>query len=59
MGSMGLDMCKKVVHKGAPMPLRDGLDYERDYFCIVLLTEDSQEGTKAFLEKRKPLFVGR
>ncbi len=59
MGAVALDMCKKSVHTGCEMPLRQGLDYERECFCNVLLTEDAQEGTKAFIEKRKPNFVGK
>lgn len=59
MGSIALDMCKKAVLKGGQMPLRNGLEYERDCFCDVLHTEDSEEGTKAFIEKRKPHYIGK
>lgn len=53
MGSIALDMCKKAVHKGGQMPLRNGLEYERDCFCGVLLTEDSQEGHEGFYREKK------
>lgn len=59
LSPIALDICKKAVHRGPNMSLRDGLEYERDLFCEILLTEDSQEGTKAFLEKRKPDFKGK
>jgi len=56
---MGIGICKKCVYEGGKMPLSKGLDYETDQFCEVLLTEDAQEGTQAFLEKRKPQFKGK
>lgn len=36
-----------------------GLDYETQGFAIAFSTEDMKEGTSAFLDKRKPRFVGR
>lgn len=36
-----------------------GLDYETQGFAIAFSTEDMKEGTGAFLEKRKPRFIGR
>jgi enoyl-CoA hydratase len=39
--------------------LRDGLSYEASLFALVCGTEDFKEGTKAFLEKRKPQFKNR
>jgi enoyl-CoA hydratase len=36
-----------------------GLDYETQGFAIAFSTEDMKEGTSAFLDKRKPHFVGR
>lgn len=59
LSPLSLALCKKAVLRGSQMPLREAVDYERDLFCDVLLTEDAQEGTKAFIEKRRPRFVGK
>lgn len=36
-----------------------GLDYETRSFALCCATEDMREGTKAFLERRKPSFSGK
>ncbi len=51
-----LDICKKLIYQGGNLSQRQGVKYERDRFCEVLLTEGAKEGTTAFLEKRKPKF---
>ena len=49
----------EAVHKGLQMPAAEGLRFEATLFGLVASTEDMREGTRAFLEKRKPAFKGR
>ena len=48
-----------AVRMGMQMSLADACDYEAALFGLVAATEDRQEGTRAFLEKRPPAFKGR
>ncbi|HUF24091.1 MAG TPA: enoyl-CoA hydratase-related protein [Vicinamibacterales bacterium] len=48
-----------AVHRGADMSLAEAQIYETTLFGLVSTTEDMREGTKAFLEKRKPEFKGK
>jgi len=48
-----------AVARGLDMPLADAQDYEATLFGLVSTTEDMREGTRAFLDKRKPEFKGR
>ncbi len=53
--------CKYVieaVNKGMEMTLQEGLFFEASLFGVCCATEDKNEGTKAFLEKRAPQFKG-
>src|ERR1051325_10178557 len=51
--------CLEAVTRGARMPLEDGLQLEAELFARLFSTEDVREGTRAFLEKRKPSFRGQ
>jgi enoyl-CoA hydratase len=48
-----------AVNKGLEMPFAEACVFEATLFGLVASTEDMREGTKAFLEKRKPQFKGR
>ena len=49
----------EAVAGGLDMSFEDAQDYEATLFGLVATTEDMREGTRAFLEKRKPEFKGR
>jgi enoyl-CoA hydratase len=48
-----------AVNKGVEMPFAEACQYEATLFGLVASTDDMREGTKAFLDKRKPTFTGR
>ena len=47
------------VNVGGECGIEQGLEYESAQFGLVFSTDDMREGTSAFLEKRKPAFVGK
>ena len=56
---LALRYVKESIHKGAGMPLEQALGLESDLATLVLTTEDSREGPRAFVEKRPPVWRGR
>src|SRR3954469_21504761 len=48
-----------AVNKGLEMPFAEGCVYEATLFGLIAATDDMREGTRAFLDKRKPDFKGR
>ncbi|HEX8475961.1 MAG TPA: enoyl-CoA hydratase-related protein [Pyrinomonadaceae bacterium] len=51
--------CLEAVTRGARLPLDEGLALEAELFSRLFSTEDVREGTRAFLEKRPPVFQGK
>jgi enoyl-CoA hydratase len=49
----------EAVHNGLEMGLPEAQAFEATLFGLVASTDDMREGTKAFLEKRRPEFKGR
>ncbi len=56
---LAVDAIKEVIHLGADASLDTALVLERKAFQLLFATEDRDEGIKAFMEKRKPVFKGR
>jgi enoyl-CoA hydratase len=57
-GPLAIRACLEAVDAGLETDLDQALLLEANYFGLLSATEDMREGTKAFLEKRKPLFKG-
>jgi enoyl-CoA hydratase len=56
---VALALVMEAVDAGLDTALEEGLRLEAAAFGISAATEDCREGTRAFLEKRKPAFVGK
>jgi enoyl-CoA hydratase len=58
MGQVAVRAALKAVH-AAGLPLPEGLGIEAEQFGRCCASDDFHEGTRAFLEKRKPAFRNR
>jgi enoyl-CoA hydratase len=56
---LALSACLRAVDSGYDLPLDAGLELEASLFGLACATEDKAEGTRAFLEKRTPVWQGR
>jgi enoyl-CoA hydratase/carnithine racemase len=50
---------KKALRAATDLPLAAGFELERSLYGLLTMTEDREEGRKAFREKRKPNFQGK
>lgn len=57
-GPLAVRACLEAVEAGLEMGVEQALLLEANYFGLLSATEDMREGTKAFVEKRKPSFKG-
>ncbi len=56
--SVAVDLARRFIHKALVSTLDEMLDYEAVAATMSAATHDAREGTKAFIEKRKPEFKG-
>jgi enoyl-CoA hydratase len=56
---VALRMAKEAVKLASRSNLDEGLRREVDLFALCFSSEDKDEGVRAFLEKRKPVFKGK
>jgi enoyl-CoA hydratase/carnithine racemase len=57
--AQALRAAKLAVDGGLDMDLTSGLAWESQLFAALFATEDKAEGMSAFVEKRKPNFLGK
>ncbi|MEO8127584.1 MAG: enoyl-CoA hydratase-related protein [Bryobacteraceae bacterium] len=58
-GPVAVGLTMQAVDSGLSSGLEEGLRFEAAAFGLTAATEDYKEGTKAFLEKRAAVFIGR
>ena len=59
MPAVALKACKTSMRAGLSTGLKEGLKLEQTAFTMLFGTLDQKEGMAAFLEKRKPKFLGK
>lgn len=58
-GPAAIAAAKKSINQSYEMDVDQAQKSEAKYFASLFETEDMAEGTKAFIEKRKPIFKGK
>jgi enoyl-CoA hydratase len=56
---VSVSMTWQAIHRGLNLSLEESALLGADYFGLVAATEDFRAGTKSFLEKTKPSFIGK
>ena len=59
MPPLAIRDCLRAVNSGYDLPLASGLAIEASLFGLACSTSDKAEGTRAFLEKRGPVWTGK
>jgi enoyl-CoA hydratase len=55
-GKIALMLAKQAVQRAFDSALEEGLRMEADLSTLAYQTNDADEGMRAFIEKRKPVF---
>jgi enoyl-CoA hydratase len=59
MSPIAVQLAKEAVNRSFETLLDEGLMFERKNFYLTFASQDQKEGMQAFIEKRKPSFLGR
>jgi enoyl-CoA hydratase/carnithine racemase len=57
-GPLAMRAAKKTMVRSSGVPLGDAFGIEDELIRVVLRSRDAREGSKAFMEKRRPQFTG-
>ena len=57
--ALAVRLAKAAVRASSRLPLDQGLRYEQSLFALAMASEDKEEGVRAFLEKRDPVWKDR
>ena len=58
MPALAVRAAKTAMRRGLSTSLKEGLQIEQSLFCMLFGTRDQKEGMAAFIEKRKPVYIG-
>lgn len=56
---IAVQSAKNVIRQSQGTSIAQGLSWENDGYTLCMMTDDAQEGMRAFGEKREPVFRGR
>ncbi len=58
-GPFAVRSCKRAIDGGIALPLDEALKFELEVYDGVARSEDAETGLDAFLQKKKPVFIGK
>lgn len=58
-GQLAVRFCKVAINMGIDIDIERGMTYEAEVFGLCFNTHDQKEGMTAFIERRKPKFLGK
>jgi methylglutaconyl-CoA hydratase len=58
MGPLALAAAKRAIRRGIELPMAKALELEAECYKTLLGSKDRKEGIVAFLDKRKPKYIG-
>lgn len=57
-GPAAIQYSKRAIHKAYDVSTKEGMEFSSRLYAEIYNTKDTKEGICAFLERRKPAFVG-